>query len=203
MGAPSGAQSKTARSATGRMPGPLTPPPTAPSAGRRASTSMARPRIVLTSTSALAPAPSAAPATSTRSGVLGLSLAHSGRPAARQASTTSAVARAECANIRDRSSRFGQLALTSTAATSAPASASAAAANSSTVRPQSDATTVAPRACSAGRCRSRHAATPGPARPTELTMWPDCATTRGAGLPSQANAARDLTTTAPSAERSP
>ena len=62
-----------------------------------------------------APAPSAAPAISTTSGTFGLSLAHRGRPHA-VAATTRAVASAEWANIRDRSSTLGQLTLTSSAA---------------------------------------------------------------------------------------
>ena len=67
------------------------------------------------------------------------------------ASTASAVADRECANIRLRSSRFGQLTFTSTATTpSAPASIWAARSNCSTVLPQMLATTVAPLSLSFG-----------------------------------------------------
>ena len=55
---------------------------------------------VLTRVRAAAPASRTAPATATRSAVLGLSLAHSGRPQAVTASTTSAAAAGSWANIR-------------------------------------------------------------------------------------------------------
>ena len=79
----------------------------------------------------VAPASSAAPAISTRSGVFGTQL-HPERKLAppRDASTTPRVASAECAKIAERPSRFGQLALTSSATTSAPRMAAAASANS-------------------------------------------------------------------------
>src|SRR5665213_3014844 len=64
------------------MPGPLTPPPPLPSVGRRASTSITRPKTVFTNTRALAPARNAASATSRSAGVLGLSFTQRGRPAA-------------------------------------------------------------------------------------------------------------------------
>jgi hypothetical protein len=80
---------------------------------------MAMPSNVLTRVSASAPADRAAPATSSKSATLGLSLAHTGRPgpAATTAPTASEVADAERANMCRRSSTFGQLRLTSTATT--------------------------------------------------------------------------------------
>ena len=79
--------------------------------------------------------PSAPPATapwaiSTTSGTLGLSLAQRGTPHA-VASRTRAVAAAEWANIRERSSTLGQLTLTSSAMMHEPAPDEAATATSS------------------------------------------------------------------------
>ena len=110
------------------------------------------------------------------------------------------VADEEWANNARRSSRFGHEALISTATTTsgASASSSAARANSSTVRPQMLATTRAPVAARPGRSCSNQASTPGPCRPTLLTMPAGVACTRGAGLPTQGSACNDLTTTAPS-----
>ena len=89
---------------------------------------MARPITVLTSARASAPADRAALAISVTSVTLGLSLAQRGRLQAALAATASAVAVAEWANMRRRSSRLGQLTFTSTATTSggAPASMDAA-----------------------------------------------------------------------------
>ncbi len=56
--------------------------------------------------------------------MLGESLAHSGRPQAPEACTAAPVAVGEWANMRLRSSRFGQLTFTSTATTHGGASAS-------------------------------------------------------------------------------
>ena len=106
---------------------------------------------MFTNTSPDAPASRAAPAISTRSGVLGLNLTQRGTSATRDASTTARVADAECANIVERFSRFGQLAFTSSAASAAPFMASAASANSATVRPHIEPTTRAPRRSSPGR----------------------------------------------------
>ncbi len=92
---------------------------------------MAMPSTVLISTRASAPASSAAPATSTMSGVFGLNFTHSGNRHAAAAVTACAVARAEWANMRPRSSRLGQLTFTSTAMTpGAPSSIAAASAYS-------------------------------------------------------------------------
>ena len=74
--------SNTARTATGWMAGPDSPPPAGPDprTGRRRSTSMAMASTVLIRVTASAPAPRAAPATSARSATVGLSLAHRGSP---------------------------------------------------------------------------------------------------------------------------
>ena len=96
-----------------------------------------------------------------------------------------AVAVAEWANIVDRSSRFGQLTLTSTATSSSRAGVRSFAArpNSSVDRPHTDAMTRAPRARSAGRSWSTQCSTPGPCRPTALSMPAAVMCSRGAGLP--------------------
>ena len=100
---------------------------------------------------------------------------------------TRAVASAEWANMRDRSSTLGQLTLTSSAAmqrAGAPCSpprrpAPAARAYSATVRPQMLTTTRAPAAASAGRSSAAHAARPGPCSPTLLSMPAPTSCTRG------------------------
>ena len=109
--------SNTARTATGWMARPDRPPPPPPSAGRRCSRSITMPITVLTSVTADAPASCAAAATATSWSVLGLSLAHTGRPQTRDAAIASAVAVGECAKRCDPPSRFGQLRFTSTATT--------------------------------------------------------------------------------------
>ena len=102
-----------------------------------------------------------------------------------------------------RPSRFGQLALTSSAQIFAPASARAASENSCTLLPQIEATVFALACSSAGKYSLRHRATPGPLSPTELSIDSPHEATRGAGLPAHSNAARDFTTIPPSVERSP
>jgi hypothetical protein len=162
------------------------------------------PITVLTSVTASAPASLAARAMAGRSVTLGLSLAHRGRPQAAVAATTAAVASAEWANTSDRDSTFGQERFTSTATTSAGASASAVAAfsNSATLRPQMLATTRAPASTRAGSSSRLHASTPGPCRPTLLSMPAAVSCTRGAGFPGHGSAASDFTTTAPREARS-
>ncbi len=165
---------------------------------------MASPSAVFTRVTASAPASRTAAAMGTRSATIGVSLAHRGRPQAAVASTASAAVSGNWANMARPWCRFGQLRLTSTATTSGGASANraAAAAYSSTVRPQMLATTVAPVASSGGSSSRSHTSTPGPWRPTELSMPPWVSCTRGAGLPGHGSADSDLTTTAPSADRS-
>ena len=131
-GSPGGARwtSNTARTATGWMAGPDTPPPFGPDPrrNRRASGSMAMPITVLTRVTASAPAAAAAAATSARLAALGLSLAQRGRPQPAVAATASAAAAGEWANRSRPASVLGHDRLTSTATTSggAPASRSAA-----------------------------------------------------------------------------
>ena len=137
------------------------------------------------------------------SGVFGLNFTHSGNPHAAEAETAWAVASAEWANMRPRSSTFGQLTLTSTAMTpGAPASIEAAWAYSCALLPQMLATTRAPRSLRSGSSCATHAATPGPWSPTELSMPAGVSCTRGARLPGQGCADSDFTTTAPRVERS-
>ena len=64
------------------------------------------------------------------------------------------------------------------------------------------ATTRAPVASRAGSSCSNHASTPGFCRPTLLSMPASTSVTRGAGLPAHGSAESDLTTTAPSDDRS-
>ncbi len=95
---------------------------------------------------------------------------------------------------------FGHEMFASTAVSSPETrpSGAAADANSSIVLPHTETMTFAPRSRSSGRSSRIHSSTPGPARPTELSMPPPGAgQTRGAGFPGHANAARDLTVTAP------
>jgi hypothetical protein len=188
------------------MAGPETPPPAGPDPRRkrRVSGSMAMPITVLTSVTASAPAAWAAPATSTRLGALGLSLAQRGRPHASVAAMTSAVAEGEWAKRSRPASVLGHDRLTSTATTPAAASASNSAARrySSTLRPQIDATTRAPVASSGPTSSSSHAFTPGPCSPTELIIPAVVSWTRSGGLPGHGSACSDLTTTAPRAPRS-
>ena len=129
---------------------------------------MAMASTVLTSVTASAPAPRAAPATSATSATVGLSLAHRGSAGqdSPTAATTSAVAEGEWANIRRRSSRFGQLTLTSRATMpGTPASAAAALAKSSTRWPQMLTTTRAPAATQAGQVPVDPGVDPGALQP--------------------------------------
>ncbi len=163
-------------------------------------------RAVLINVTASAPWASAAPATSARSATVGLSLAHSGTsgPLPATADRTSAVAVGEWANMWRRSSTFGQLTLTSMAATpSTPTSSDAALAKSSTRWPQMLTTTRAPVAASRGRSSRTQASMPGPCRPTLLTMPAPAWCTRGEGLPGHGSTDRDLTTMAPNAASGP
>ena len=112
--------SHTARTATGCTAAPDSPPPPAPRKGRPDSVSRARPSSVFTSVSPSAPPSTAPVAISTRSGTFGLSLAQRGSPHA-VASSTRAVASAEWANMRERSSTLGQLTLISSAPMHEPA----------------------------------------------------------------------------------
>ena len=64
-------------------------------------------------------------------------------------------------------------------------------------------TTRAPESCSAGRSSATHAASPGPCRPTLLSMPAPTSCTRGAGLPGHGSTESDLTTTAPSSPSGP
>ena len=101
-------------------------------------------------------------------------------------------------------SRLGHDRLTSTATT--PAGAAPAGRRRRRSRrpsgPRCDATTVAPVASRSGRTWSSQCGTPGPCRPTALSIPFGVGCSRGAGLPAHSKAASDLTTTAPSADRS-
>src|ERR1700727_798419 len=64
-------------------------------------------------------------------------------------------------------------------------------------------TTLAPDSCSAGRSSSTQAASPGPCRPTLLSMPAPTSCTRGAALPAHGSTESDLTTTAPNWSSAP
>src|SRR5271170_4602543 len=64
-------------------------------------------------------------------------------------------------------------------------------------------TTRAPESCSAGRSSVTHAASPGPWRPTLLSMPAPTSCTRGAGFPGHGSTESDLTTTAPRSRSAP
>src|ERR1700722_11059132 len=80
---------------------------------------------------------------------------------------------------------------------------SAALAYSPTERPQMLTTTRDPDWCSAGRSSATHAASPGPCRPTLLSIPDPTSCPRGAGLPGHGSTDSDFTTTAPSSPSAP
>ena len=126
------------------MAGPERPPITLPSLGLRVSGSIAMPSSVFATTSASAPASSAARAISATSATFGVSLAQIGTRAQR---LISAIARcvsfADMAKARPSASMFGQEMLASIAATPGSDNASQAAANSSAVSAETLATSGA------------------------------------------------------------
>src|ERR1700733_6599560 len=64
-------------------------------------------------------------------------------------------------------------------------------------------TTRAPDACSAGSSSAIQATSPGPCRPTLLSMPAPTSCTRGAALPGHGSTESDLTTTAPRSPSAP
>src|SRR5207244_11303504 len=134
----------TMRTITGRMAGPDRPPITLPSLGLRVSVSIDMPSSVLATTSASAPASSAARAISAMSATLGVSLAQIGTRAERLISQIArCVSFADMAKARPSASMFGQEMLASIAATPGSDNASQAAANSSAVSAETLATSGA------------------------------------------------------------
>ena len=196
--------SYTMRTAMGRMAGPLRPPTTLDSRGRRVSTSMAIARNVLTSETASAPASSAATARAATSVTLGVSLGKIGSVvAARTARTTSRTPAMLHPNVWPPWSTLGQETLISMAATpSASDRIRAISAYSSTVEPQTLTMTTARRARSAGSLSATKARTPMPCSPMALSMPLGVSTMRGGACPSRASRNRPLTATAPSVDRS-
>ncbi len=193
----------TARTATGWMAGPLSPPPPAAEPNRypRVDGSIAIPSSVFVTVTAFAPASCARRAIDTTSVVCAVSFAHTGRSAtATIAAMACAVSSACCAKRCAPPSRFGQLRLTSMAMMSsgAPFSCAATFSNSSMVRPQMLTTTRAFARCSAPRSIASHDSTPGPCNPTLFNIPSRASCNRGAALPAQGSAASDFTTTAPS-----
>ena len=163
---------------------------------------MAMASTVLIKVTASAPAARAAPATSATSATVGLSLAQRGSAGqdSPTAATTAAVAAGEWANIRRRSSTFGQLTLTSRAAMpGTPASTAAALAKSATRWPQMLTTTRAPAAVSSGRSWSIQASMPGALEPDAVDHPRRRLVQAGRRVAGpRAPRDRDLTTTAPS-----
>ena len=183
----------TQYSSDGCSGGPDSPPVPAPSALRRCSTSTTSARSVFTSTSAVAPASTAARATSTSRSVVGLSLAQHGRPLRIAAPTAAAVADGECANIAEPSCRLGQLTFTSTAATVRAAQRLG--------RARRTRRWSSPRSTRRRSRRARQprqpvgapgARRPGPWRPTAFTIPSPAGATRGAGLPVHGSKAQGL-----------
>ena len=154
---------------------------------------------------ASAPAAATAPATSTIRSVLALSFAQRGRPQPAVAAITSADSSGSWAKIASRPSRFGHDRLTSTATTPAGAAASSSAAPAVVV----DRAAPDRRHDGGARSRSRSGSTWSSQYGDAGTLQADgvehplaVGCSRGAGLPAHSKAASDLTTTAPSADRS-
>ena len=100
------------------MAGPLSPPNTFPSSGRRLSEATAIPDKVLTAVRASAPAAAMARAIGRTSATLGDSFTRSGRSVVlRTAAVTAPAASASIANCRPPLPTLGQLMLSSMAAT--------------------------------------------------------------------------------------
>ncbi len=182
-----------------RCPAPLSPPPPLPRAGRRCSMSMTIPRTVLTSTRAVAPASTAARATSTSSGVLGESFTHSGKPR-RRGSVDDLRGHVAASARRSRRGPRGWGTTRSPRGPPRSAPRIARAACGELCRryvPRSNRPRVRRDATAPGGSRDATPRRRVRPRPTALTMSLPTTATRGAGLPAHSKAASDLVTTAP------
>ena len=160
------------RTAIGRMAGPLNPPTTLDSRGRRVSTSMAMARNVLTRDAASAPASRAAAAKAATFATFGVSFGMRGRRVTRRtAATTSCVPCNDEPNIMPPFLMFGQEMFSSIAATpSASSRMRATSVYSSMVEPQMLTMTTAPRSRSGGSFSATKRRTPIPCRPMAFNI---------------------------------
>ena len=186
------------------MAGPLRPPITLLSTGRRVSTSMAIARNVFTSETASAPASSAARANADTLVTLGVSLGISGRRVAlRTALTTSNVPCRLQPNWIPPSLMFGHEMFSSMAPTpSASERMRDTSTYSSSVTPHTLTITTACRSRSFGSRSRTNRCTPMPWSPMALSMPAGVSTMRGGGCPSRSVRNKPFTATAPSVERS-
>ena len=191
------------------MAGPDSPPVVPARCGRIRSTSMAMPKVVLMSVSAVAPASRQAAAIMTMSVTSGLSLASSGMPSGSCSRTRAMTVPEACGSMAKTSPRrctFGQEMLTSTPTTASNAGLAcrrlATSANSSVDPPAMDTSARAPTDCSQGRSWLAKASMPGPCRPIELSMPDGVSAILGVGRPARGSAMTDLVTKAPRREMS-
>src|SRR3990172_11289565 len=169
----------------------------------RVLTSIAIPRRVLATTTASAPASSAARAIAAISPVFGVSFAHSGSAVrARMAAIAATVSRTDMANAMPSASRFGQEMLASIAATPGTESSAQACPNSSAVSADTLTTSGVSQAPNAGTICSRKCRRPLLGMPIELSMPASVSQTRGVGLPVRSLGVTLLVTQAPSRAKS-
>src|SRR5450631_4487465 len=198
-----------ARTATGRMAGPESPPVTPATWGRSRSVSMTMASRVLIIVSPSAPAFTQARAISTMSVTSGLSLAKTGMlrgSFSRTRAMTLADDSGSQAKTSPRLATLGQEMLTSTPTTASNAGdsrrAAATSANSPAVLPAMDTSTRAPTDLSQTRSSRAKAAIPGPCRPIELSIPLGVSAIRGVPRPDRGSASTVLVTKAPSSEMS-
>ncbi len=189
----------TMRRAMGFMAGPDSPPNTLPSAGRRASMSIAIPSRVFIMDMASAPASSAAFAMATMSVTLGESFGMTGSEVAcltaRTTLPTDAGSAPKCMPPR---ATLGQDTFSSMPATPGAASSTAAiCAYSSIVSPAMLAITIAPRSRNRGRRSRTNTSIPGFSRPMELSIPQGVSAMRGGLLPARGRSVVPFTHTAP------
>ena len=197
----------SARTATGRIAGPESPPVTPASWGRSRSVSTTMPSRVLIIVSPSAPAASAAAAIVTMSVTSGVSFAKIGVPRgsrSRTSRTTRSEETGSHAKTSPRLATLGHEMFTSTP-TTAPyagllASRSATSANSSAVVPAIETRALAPTDPSQARSLSTNASMPGPWRPIELSIPEAVSAMRGVPRPARGAAMTVLVTKAPSSE---
>src|SRR5450631_733851 len=194
-----------ARTATGRMAGPDSPPVTPATWGSNRSVSMTIASRVLIMVSPSAPALTQARAISTMSVTSGLSLAKTGMlrgSVSRTRAMTVADDRVSHANTCPRFATLGQEMLTSTPTTASNAgdssSAKATSAYSPAVFPAMDTSTRAPTDLSHTRSPEANSAIPGPCRPIELSIPLGVSAILGVPRPDRGSASTVLVTKAPS-----
>src|SRR5450631_3539871 len=194
-----------ARTATGRMAGPDSPPVTPATWGSNRSVSMTIASRVLIMVSPSAPALTQARAISTMSVTSGLSLAKMGMlfgSVSRTRAMTWADERGSHAKTSPRLATLGQEMLTSTPTTASKAgdshSAEATSAYSPAVFPAMETSTRAPTDLSHTRSPEANSAIPGPCKPIELSIPLGVSAIRGVPRPDRGSAITVLVTNAPS-----